>query len=61
MAVPRIAVRSKTSGLTTEVAPSVLRHFPDYEPVDAPPPPPVVEQPAPAPPNKSANKREEKE
>jgi hypothetical protein len=29
--------RPKTSGLTAEISPSALRHFPDYEPVDAAP------------------------
>lgn len=59
MATRTITVRSKTSGIVTEVAPQVLRHFPDYEPVDQVPP--VVEPSTPVTPNKSANKRAEKE
>ncbi|MET9339277.1 hypothetical protein [Nonomuraea sp. NPDC003804] len=37
MARPKIRVRSKTNGLVTEIAPEALRHFPDYEPIDAAP------------------------
>lgn len=37
MARPRIKVRSKTTGLTTEIAASALAHFPDYEVVDSAP------------------------
>jgi hypothetical protein len=55
MPLPKIRVRSKTTGLETVVAESALKHFPDYEPVgDAPegapaapalPPPAAVESP----------------
>lgn len=55
MAIRRVAVRSKTSGLVTEVAPQALRHFPDYELVDTPAP--VVEPPVSVTPDKSAPKR----
>lgn len=37
MPSPRITVRSKTTGLTTEIAARALAHFPDYEPVDSAP------------------------
>ncbi|WP_326642867.1 hypothetical protein OG884_05760 [Streptosporangium sp. NBC_01755] len=57
MAIRKVAVRSKTSGLVTEVAPQTLRYFPDYELVDAPSPTPVVEPPVPVTPDKSAPKR----
>ncbi|RSN12807.1 hypothetical protein DMB42_11555 [Nonomuraea sp. WAC 01424] len=33
----RIMVRSKTTGLTAEIAAEALDHFPDYEPVEAAP------------------------
>lgn len=31
----RIKVRSRTTGLTAEIAVEALDHFPDYEPIDA--------------------------
>ncbi|MFN2636909.1 MAG: hypothetical protein ABR585_07785 [Gemmatimonadaceae bacterium] len=34
---PRIKVRSKTTGATTEIAVTALAHFPDYEPVESAP------------------------
>lgn len=43
----RIKVRSKTTGLTAEIAAEALDHFPDYEPVEAAPEAVFVE-PAPA-------------
>ncbi|MBB6556143.1 hypothetical protein [Nonomuraea rubra] len=44
MARPTVRVRSKLTGHTALVSPDALRHFPDYEPVDATP-----EQASPAP------------
>jgi hypothetical protein len=36
MAQPKIRVRSKLTGDVALIAPSALKHFPDYERVDAP-------------------------
>lgn len=45
MGRPTLRVRSKLTGHTALISPDALRHFPDYEPVDAPmsaaPKPPV--------------------
>lgn len=49
MPLPKIRVRSKTTGLETTVAESALKHFPDYEPVTAAPEAQFVEPPLPAP------------
>jgi hypothetical protein len=43
---PTIRVRSKVTGDVTEISPGALRHFPDYEPVDAAPEATFVEPPA---------------
>lgn len=47
MAQPKIRVRSKLTGDVALVAPSALKHFPDFEPVD--PAPNAAPNPVPAP------------
>lgn len=44
---PKIRVRSKTNGLIAEISPDALRHFPDFELVDAAPDAVFVEPPLP--------------
>ncbi|MEV0382421.1 hypothetical protein [Nonomuraea sp. NPDC050643] len=36
MAARKVFVRSRINGQVAEVAPQALRHFPDYERIDAP-------------------------
>lgn len=43
MARPTLRVRSKITGHTALISPNALRHFPDYEPVDAAPEPAPTE------------------
>lgn len=44
---PKIRVRSTINGLTADISPDALKHFPDYELVDAAPDAVSVEPPLP--------------
>ncbi|TYB69741.1 hypothetical protein FXF51_06145 [Nonomuraea sp. PA05] len=67
MARPTVLVRSRITGHTALVSPDALRHFPDFEPVDAatdapstvPAPPSEADTPKPTTTRRAAAKNDE--